>query len=80
MLYKSFFLLFCRFFFPQGKPGDQTQLEMTILNLRQVFLGLPNQQATREQFAAVTKVSTILHNNILHVVVPFIGVGVSIYD
>ncbi|XP_046668421.1 uncharacterized protein LOC124359585 isoform X4 [Homalodisca vitripennis] len=48
-------LLIPRFHYPQGKPGDQSQLEMTIVNLRQVFLGLPNQQATREQFAAVTK-------------------------
>lgn len=55
---------------------------MTIVNLRQVFLALPNQQATREQFAAVTKVSSY------HFTQQFfscsssslsIGVGVSIY-
>ncbi|XP_054270322.1 uncharacterized protein LOC128991453 isoform X3 [Macrosteles quadrilineatus] len=48
-------LLIPRFHFPLGKPGEQAQVEMTTVNLRQLFLSFPNQQATKEHFAAVTK-------------------------
>lgn len=50
-----------RFHYPQGKPCNQTQLEVTLESVRQVFQTFPNQQVTRDKFSAITKVIQVLY-------------------
>uniref|UniRef100_A0A1B6CQV9 EF-hand domain-containing protein n=1 Tax=Clastoptera arizonana TaxID=38151 RepID=A0A1B6CQV9_9HEMI len=48
-------LLIPRFHYPQGKPSNQTQLEVTLEAVRQVFQTFPNQQVTKDSFSTITK-------------------------
>ena len=52
-----------RFYFPDGKPKNQQEIETHLKKVAAVFSGLNEGKATREEFGIITKVLRI---NFMH--------------